>query len=367
MIEDTLKPEPLPKEFAAVVMTLIDGSTIEALAFSPDGQTLVSGSSDKTVKLWNAQTGELQHTLYGHARPVDAVAFAPNGKIIASGSRDRTVKLWDVQKGELIKTLDNQGRADSLAFSPGGKLLATVSARREEADAAVLFHSKVLLWDAQSGEFLRDLEVLLWRTSNEESSSAPDANTDCRELGRMFYSVAFAPDGCILATSNSLESCDGMGAEVKLWNAESGQLLKTITVSDFWIKTVAFSPDGATLAAACMQSEAKGPTQRISAGEVRFWNIQTGELQRTFAEAAMTGVHGVAFSPDGKTLAVGRSKGDGEPILTNDVRLWDIETGKLLQTLPEDNKFNSAVAFSPDGKVLARGGAAQVINLLRIR
>jgi len=367
MIEDTLKPEPLPHEFAAVVMTLLDGSTIGALAFSPDGQTLVSGGSDKTVKFWNAQTGELQRTLPGHGRPIDAVAIAPNGKIVASGSRDRTVKLWDVQKGELIATLDNQGRADSLAFAPNSQLLATVSARREEEDEAVSFHSKVLLWQVESGELLHELEALLWRTPTEKAASVPNAHIEHGELGRMFYSVAFSPNGHILATSNSLESPDGMGAEVKLWDAESWQLLNTITVSDFWIKTVAFAPDGATLAAACMQSEAKGPTQRISAGEVRFWNIQTGELQRTVTEAAMTGVYGVTFSPDGKTLAIGRSKGDGEPILTNDVRLWDIETGKLLQTLPEDHKFNSAVAFSPDGKILARGGAAQVINLLRIR
>lgn len=74
---------------------------VNAVAFSPDGRTLASGSDDKTVKLWNVKTGELLHTLVKHTDKVNAVAFSPDGRTLASGSEDTTINLWDVSEGKL--------------------------------------------------------------------------------------------------------------------------------------------------------------------------------------------------------------------------------------------------------------------------
>jgi WD40 repeat protein len=100
---------------------------VTSVAFSPDGKQVVSGSWDKTVRLWDAATGAPQQTLEGHSDPVTSVAFSPDGKQVVSGSGDETVRLWDAATGALQQTLE--GHSDpvtSVAFSPDGKLLPTL-------------------------------------------------------------------------------------------------------------------------------------------------------------------------------------------------------------------------------------------------
>jgi WD40 repeat protein len=81
-------------------------SWVWSVAFSPDGKQVVSGSHDKTVRLWDAVIGALLYTLEGHSDMVDSVAFSPNSKQVVSGSRDKTVRLWDAITGVLLQTLE---------------------------------------------------------------------------------------------------------------------------------------------------------------------------------------------------------------------------------------------------------------------
>jgi hypothetical protein len=201
----------LPKiaeNWNALLQTLEGHSNlVSAIAFSPNGKLLASGSHDETVKLWEASSSTLQRTFKGHLKMVSAVAFSPDGKLLASGSHDKTVKLWDVISGTLQRTLEGHSWiVNAVAFSPDGKLLASGS------------HDKtVKLWDASLGTLQRTLKG----HSGEVKA------------------VAFSPDGKLLA-SGSIDDI------VKLWDASSGTLQRTLEV-DASISTLSFSNDGTVL------------------------------------------------------------------------------------------------------------------------
>src|SRR5262249_10840144 len=113
---------------------------IGGVAFSPDGKTLATASSDRTVRLWGLPLGRLKYTLKGHTDAVCAVAFAPHGKTLASASHDGTFRLWDAVTGTVLRTRrSDRGAVLALAFSPDGKTLATGG-----------FDTHVRLWDADT-------------------------------------------------------------------------------------------------------------------------------------------------------------------------------------------------------------------------
>jgi len=122
-------PSNVFNRFASELRTLTGhGNYVRSVAFSPDGNTLASGSSDQTIKLWRVRDGRLMKTITGHGNWVRSVAFSPDGNTLASGSYDNTIKLWRVSDGKLMKTLTGHGSSVlSVAFSPDGKTLASGS------------------------------------------------------------------------------------------------------------------------------------------------------------------------------------------------------------------------------------------------
>ena len=266
---------------------------VESVAFSPNGRTIASGSADKTLKVWDVNTGREIRTLTGHTRRVESVAFSPDGSILASGSQDDTVKFWDVNTGREIRTLKGHAfDVTSVAFSPDGQTLASGSN-----------DYTVKLWDVNTG---REIRTLKGHSDNVTS-------------------VAFSSDGQTLASGSG-----GWDDTVRLWDVNTGRAIRTLRGQP---NDVAFSPDGRTLASASLDI-------------IKLWDVATGREIRTLT-GHTRGVYSVSFSPDGNTLASGGSD--------NTLKLWDVNTGREIRTLTGHTDYVTSVAFSPNGKTLASG------------
>lgn len=294
------------------------GGEIKAVAFSPDGKTVLSAALDFRVRLWDLHTGTLKQTLGGDIGEggIWCAAFSPNGQIIAGGasqgeydSGTGEVKLWDRHTGKLKRTLRPHGEVVvCLAFSPDGKTLASGA----QGDTSIK------LWDVNTGKVKRTLKGHQFKVT----------------------SVAFSPDGQTLASGSEDKT-------VKLWDARTGQLKRTLGRHTDRVQAVAFAPDGQTLASggSCWT----GHFQTYS-GEVKLWDVQTGRLKRSLTVRS-GGVQDVAFSPDGKQLAYGTFWYQ-KPAT---VAVWDWPTGKREKRLLGSVFGRPTVAFSPDGKTLAIG------------
>ena len=281
-------------------------SVVKSVSFAPDGNTLASGSGDRTIKLWDVHSGEALRTLEGHKFSVFSVSFAPDGNTLASGNGDRTIKLWDARSGELLHTLEERtGDVYSVAFAPDGNTLASGS-----------YDNTVRLWDARSGELLRTLEGHTIHVS----------------------SVAFAPNGNVLA-SGSYDNT------IKLWDARSGAQLRTLEGHTESVYSVAFAPDGNMLASGSWDNT------------VKLWDARSGEVFQTL-EGHTSAIASAVFTADGNTLASGS--------WDKTIKLWDARSGELLRTLEGHTSLVTSVAFAPDGQALASGSNDKTVKLWRV-
>ncbi|RYN21505.1 Vegetative incompatibility protein [Alternaria arborescens] len=341
---------------------------VGAVAFSLDSNTLAWGFGDGTIETRGIHSSA-QQKLKGHAGPVSALAFSPNGKTLVSGSVHSKLKLWDVDSGEVLLKLyhRNDGQVNALAFSPDGKTLASG-----------FWTGFIKTWDTGSGRLLQTL--------SSHFSSADRGRVQSRgwvgagpRLRVSVNALAFSPDSKMLASGSDDKTA-------KLWNASSGKVLQTLKGHSGPVNTVAFSPDSKTLASGSDDTAVKlwdagsrkapqtpqghsglvnalafSPNSKLLASgsrdeKVKLWDTSSGKVLRTL-KGHSGSVNALAFSPDSTTLV------SCDTTLT----LWDVGSGKMLHSTRPSLPPITAVAFSPDGRTLAWCRHADLVNLWDVR
>jgi WD40 repeat protein len=273
---------------------------VMAVAFAPDGKTLVSGGRDTKVHLWDPLTGKELGRLEGKGGWVGAVAFAPDGKTLVSASsqNDRNVFLWDCASGKQLRTFPAHLNGTlGLAFTADGKRLATGGS-----------DGMVRVQEVASGK-----ELVRFKTPTQRIEA-----------------LVFTRDGRNLITGAVLDPV------IRMWDAATGKETLQFRGHEKGIGSFTLSSDGKTLVSGSLDQT------------LRFWDPSTGKELRQLKTTKP--IKTVALAPDGKTMATGGWNGNGP------VQVWETATGKQLHQLPAA----SALAFAPDGKTLVLGSGRAV-------
>ncbi|MFO1499291.1 MAG: TIR domain-containing protein [Verrucomicrobiota bacterium] len=272
-----------------VIQLDCQGVSINAYFFSADRRRVLTGSDDKMVRLWDAESGSCLAALEGHTAEIWSVAWSPDRLHVLTGSSDGTVRLWNLEEGICVRILE--GHRDwvyCVAWSPDGR--RALSASRD---------NDIRLWDVATGQPLRVLE-------GHKGTS---------------WVVAWSPDGS-RALSGSADHT------ARLWDVETGRCLRVFEGHTDYVLSVAWSADQRQALTAAHDNT------------IRLWELETGKCLRVL-EAHTNVVRSVAWGPDQRrALSGGRD---------NTVRLWDVASGRCLSVLAGHTNNVVAVAWSADG------------------
>ncbi|HPM81753.1 MAG TPA: hypothetical protein PLF81_13690, partial [Candidatus Anammoximicrobium sp.] len=337
-------PAPIPGVRSWTIETIGHRGFYEYLAFSPDGDTMATCCLDDVIRLWDAKTGRFLRGIVGHNGPIQQVCWSPNGKFMASASFDGTVRLWDANTGTRLSTFLGDNGFSSIAWSPDGRFLA----------AGRTGYGPIHLWEfLVGGEAGHVAEPRAgWRLMG------PGIRNRVLEASPAFQSrtLAWSPDGTRLAFDTA-ES----GHRAFLYNVHSNTLaclnvgkrladaLKAKTIQAGAVresKGVAWSPDGRTLA--------------FGERPVLLLDAELHEIDAQIEESGPTSwVYSLAWSPSGRRLAFCSALS-----FTTVATVWDFERmGELCGPVkrrqlvgpPDRHRESVPLVYSPDGKTLGVG------------
>ena len=324
--------------------------TVWSSAFSPDGSTLITASSDQSVRLWDAVTLRPKGLLHGHESEVWCVAASPDGTSLATGSKDQTVRLWPSNAPGRQDCLPNQ-LYNRPFFSPDGRHLQVVGKSGGEW--------RCQLWDVPSRTLVADLPdgwvvgfspdgdqlfylnvetgaLDSWGLKARTMISHPLAGSKRGKLA--FVRAGTSPDGRTLFALDS----DG---QIRFWQSADGKLVGSARGPGPPIRAAVLGPGGRYLALSLERENI-----------VRLFATSNGQERRLAGHRDF--VSGLAFSPDGVTLATGGMDGT--------IRLWEVATGRALAILPGHMEEVTDLAFSPDGRTLGSVGQRDAVKLWHV-
>lgn len=279
------------------------------VAFFRDGLRLASASFDRTVRIWDSETGKAISPPFNHDSSVSSIVVSPGGKLIASGESNGALSIWDSETGtrKLNLTGAHSDVVRSVAFSPNGSRLVTGSDDK-----------RVKVWDTASGELC--LGPLTGHTS-------------------YVYSVAFSPDGTLIASGSSDNT-------IRIWDATTGKSHREALVGHTsYVLCLAFTADRHYLASGSFDNT------------IRLWNVINGFTQTSFINSGSP-IYSISFSPKSEILVSRHTNGS--------FHFWDLRAGKLHQlcnTTHGHTDYVNSIAFSPDGLLLASGSSDESVKI----
>ena len=356
-------------------------NSVECFAYSPDGKLLAVGTSYGHAVLWEAATGKQVRILKGHGSAVMAVGFSPDGKLLLTGGFKDGARLWNVESGASLRAVAaHEGAVYNVAFSPDGSRAATAG------------RDRIRIWQTDQWRQLAAWPVLnqtivvplafspdSQRLATVNYSGSPVRIWDARDPAEAWPAafttiglsdLAVSPDGKMVAlarvSNTAKEDKDGhwMESEVEVCDLATGRVLQVVERNRLrseqfkpWTKRVAFSPDGKRLAVVDAR-------ERFHVGEVlpppatvRVFDLAQGRQVLTLEQAGER----VAFSPDGRWIATRSNPRPEEEALVGAVRLWDAQTGKQGAAFRLTEGAAGGLAFSPDARFLALAGKPIVL------
>ncbi|MFJ8195100.1 trypsin-like peptidase domain-containing protein [Streptomyces sp. NPDC096094] len=289
---------------------------VASVEFSPDGKTLVTSAHDGTARLWDVQ-GRRQVALFdGGSGQVHTAVFSPDGRTLVTSHDQWASRVWDVRTRKQTAVL--AGAGGPVVFSPDGTIIATGGRQ-----------GKVIFWDARSQRRTGELQV---HRSDD---------------GVSLHDLALSPDGTTLAVSLlGFKVSESDESRVQLWDVAEGRRTATLKGHTGQVTSLAFSPDGDTLATGA------------SDATTRLWDVRSRRSTSTLTGPSGT-VFALAFTPDGRTLASGGQD--------RSVRLWDVGDRTAVTVLNGHTGGVDALAFSPDGAMLASGSLDASVRLWGVK
>jgi WD40 repeat protein len=314
-------------------------------------------------------------TLNGHSSPISSLAISPDGEfLVSSSSGDAKINFWHFPTGSLVHTLAEA--TDTLAISPDGQILATSSGVNiiNVGEPS----GRIKLWNFYTREFIYSLSaysdpissiafspdgqilaaggnglagngpvpgVELWNLRTGESIPTSGGDSDT-----ITESIAISPDGHTLVSASEIIRMTAAPNLIEVWNTRTGERARTLQSRLDLVFPVTISPDGQTIVSA---GESRGRRQAT----VELWDLRTNQLIRSF-RGQSDRVNCVAISPNGRTLSIGGNDGA--------IELWDLHEGTLIRSLGHHSSSINAIVISPDGRILVSGGGDGTIKLWSI-
>ncbi|KIM21959.1 hypothetical protein M408DRAFT_333160 [Serendipita vermifera MAFF 305830] len=274
---------------------------VASIVYSPDGQKIASGSWDGTIRVWDAVTGaRIGEPLKGHTHHVVTVAYSPNGRNIASGSSDHTIRIWDAAAGMPIgePLRGHSGEVTSVIYSPDGRRIASGSD-----------DCTIRTWNAETGEPIGE---------------------PLKGHGYNITSVTYSPNGLNIVSGS-------IDRTIRIWDAETGVSVgEPLKGHTGHVLSVAYSPDGRNIASGSADHT------------IRIWDATAGTPIGEPFKGNANDVTGVAYSPDGTRIVSGSHNCT--------IRVWDAVTGDSMSgPLKVHNDRIASIAYSPDGRNIVSG------------